>query len=250
MINQKKCIEHGLSLSEGALMDLFNQLHSWADEVVINGVVFYKISRYKVAEELPLFFQKGDTAYRLYKSLDRKKLVKYIKHEGEDCIRLTKLGKGWNKLGFESEKQQNSDLNPKKLGFESESRKFSKPDNEAVTEKNSDSNPTYNNIITTRDERVAHARASDFLKQEIPEQFNTWEMQNKSQIDDYKKFLLDFDSKVIIEELKWRPPILMERLKMFARNWIQNSQGKSSRVVALKDTLPSSHPSRQRINIA
>ena len=71
-------------------------------------------------------------------------------------------------------------------------------------------------------------------------------MQNKKQITNYKKFILDFDDKVIIDNLIFDPKIIFARLKIFGRNWIQNNkQNKNSRVVNMNE-LPKNHPSLQR----
>ena len=141
VVNQKKCLEHGLRQSEGALMDILNQAPSWADEKVIENKVYYFVSRQKV------------TVYRAFKKLDDKGLVEYRKEGLKDFLRLTPIGKTWNKhlakLGFESESLPNSDLNPTKLGFESEGDDSgSGPIKPNKTPLNSDLNPTYNNKYT------------------------------------------------------------------------------------------------------
>ena len=119
-INNKKCLEWGLNPSQGAMMDLFNQLHSWAKVVIIDKEVFYFVARSKVVEELPVFYSKNDTVYRHYKKLNDLGLINYKKVNRKDLIQLTDKGKTWN-----------SEMNPSKLGNESES--------------NSEMNPTYNN---------------------------------------------------------------------------------------------------------
>lgn len=63
-INNQKCLEWGLNANQGALFDLLNQACSWAKEILVDGVVYYWVSRNKVLEELPLFYKKADTVYR------------------------------------------------------------------------------------------------------------------------------------------------------------------------------------------
>lgn len=139
-INQVKCIEWGLTLSQGALMDIINQASSWADAEVVDNQVYYWMSRNKIIDEIPLAYDKADTVYRSLKTLSQKGLINYIKKGKKDLISMTKKGRTWNskdtskpqnKLGFKSELDDNPDSNPSKSGFKSEN--------------NSDSNPTDKN---------------------------------------------------------------------------------------------------------
>ncbi|MBN6711441.1 hypothetical protein JFL47_09430 [Haemophilus haemoglobinophilus] len=127
-INNAKCLEWGLNANQGALFDLLNQASSWAHEVVINGVVYYWVSRNEVISELPLFYSKPDTVYRHFVELDRKDLIDYLKVDGKDLIRLTPKGKTWNEF--------NSEINPKTSDLN--------PNNSEIDPKNSDLNPTNN----------------------------------------------------------------------------------------------------------
>lgn len=128
-INNQRCLEWGLNANQGALFDLINQSASWAKEMVIDGVVYYWVSRNTVIEELPLFYSKPDTVYRHFVELNKKGLIKYLKHGDKDLIRLTEKGKAWNEFS--------SDLNPT-LGNKSEPTRIS-------IRKSSDLNPTNNN---------------------------------------------------------------------------------------------------------
>lgn len=132
-INNAKCLEWGLNANQGALFDLLNQAVSWAQEVIIDGVVYYWVSRNEVIKELPLFYSKPDTVYRHFVALDEKGLIKYLKQDGKDLIQLTTKGKTWNEF--------NSDFNPNfdnKLGNRSEKTRIE-------IRKCSDLNPTNNN---------------------------------------------------------------------------------------------------------
>lgn len=128
-INNAKCLEWDLNANQGALFDLLNQAPAWAKEIIIDGVVYYWVSRNAVIEELPLFYSKPDTVYRHFVEFHKKGLIVYQKHGDKDLIRLTEKGKTWNEF--------NSDLNPT-LGNKSElARK--------QIRKSSDLNPTNNN---------------------------------------------------------------------------------------------------------
>ena len=113
-INNQKAIEWGLNANQAALFDLLNQASSWAEEVVVDGVVYYWVSRNKVIEELPLFYKTGDTVYRHFSELNEKGLIVYLKqgkHGDKDLIRLTEKGKSWNE--FKPEQiRDNSEINP------------------------------------------------------------------------------------------------------------------------------------------
>ena len=127
-INAVKCQEWGLNINQGALFDLINQASSWANSIVINGEVYYWVSRHMIIEEIPIAYSKTDTVYRAFKDLVNKGLIEHIKQGQKDLIRLTEKGKQWNaknseinptfteKLGNKSDflDVQNSEINPKK----------------------------------------------------------------------------------------------------------------------------------------
>lgn len=98
-----------------------------------------------------------------------------------------------------------------------------------------------NNTINNTESNSAHL----FLQNNYPERWNVWQMQNKKQIDNYDKFLLDFNDKVTIEKIEYDGTILFARLNTFARNWIINT--KKSKLIKLPQDLPASHPSLKKI---
>lgn len=139
-INQVKTREWGLNMNEGALMDLINQAYSWAEPVMIEGNLYYWMSRNKVIAEIPTAYSKPDTVYRAFRTLAQKGLVLYTKQGKRDLLALTAKGKKWNVegttigdaiLGYKSDLIGNSEINPSKFGNKSEN--------------NSDRNPTYKN---------------------------------------------------------------------------------------------------------
>ena len=142
-INNQKALEWGLNANQAALFDLLNQASSWAEEIIVDGVVYYWVSRNKVLEELPLFYKTSDTVYRHFSDLDEKGLIIYLKqgkHGDKDLIRLTEKGKSWNE--FKPEQiRDNSEINPNKqseLGNKSEITRKQIRDNSEI-------NPTNNN---------------------------------------------------------------------------------------------------------
>ena len=142
-INNQKALEWALNANQAALFDLLNQASSWAEEIIVDGVVYYWVSRNKVLEELPLFYKTSDTVYRHFSELDEKGLIIYLKqgkHGDKDLIRLTEKGKSWNE--FKPEQiRDNSEINPNlgdELGNKSEITRKQIRDNSEI-------NPTNNN---------------------------------------------------------------------------------------------------------
>ena len=142
-INAVKCQEWGLNLAQGALFDLINQANSWAKVHVVDGEVYYWMSRNKVVSEIPVAYSKTDTVYRAFKVLAEKGLIHYVKEGKKDLVKMTEKGKTWNvagttqgdaKLGNKSELAQNSEINPSESGNKSEK-----------TADNSEINPTNKN---------------------------------------------------------------------------------------------------------
>ncbi len=125
VINQKAIMENNLSIIEYAILDVISTAPTWCTDITINNIVYYWIARQKLAEELKSFNLKPDTVYRHLKKLTEKGFLNYTKHGKKDCINLTTKSKKM----FSSTM---SDTNPSYyVGSKSE--------------KNSETNPTYNN---------------------------------------------------------------------------------------------------------
>ena len=163
-INNQKAIEWGLNANQAALFDLLNQTVSWAEEVIVDGVVYYWVSRNKVLEELPLFYKTSDTVYRHFAELDEKGLIIYLKqgkHGDKDLIRLTEKGKSWNE--FKPEQiRDNSEINPSKqpeFGNKSEITRKQIRDNSEINPTNNNTNykntTDHNNKKTTQKNSLA-----------------------------------------------------------------------------------------------
>lgn len=124
-LNYLKMHEWGINFEQAALMDLMQQLPSWANEMHFNGATYYFFTYEKIMEEIPFLSpsKKRDTIYRICKTLKELSLIEHLKVNGLDFWRLTPKGKEWNYI-------RASDKNPSELGNTSET--------------NSDKNPTYN----------------------------------------------------------------------------------------------------------
>ena len=165
-INNQKAIEWGLNANQAALFDLLNQAASWAEEVIVDGVVYYWVSRNKVLEELPLFYKTSDTVYRHFAELDEKGLIIYLKqgkHGDKDLIRLTEKGKSWNE--FKPEKiRDNSEINPSlgdELGNKSEITRKQIRDNSEINPTNNNTN--YKNTIDHNNKKTTQKNSLALL---------------------------------------------------------------------------------------
>ena len=137
-INNLKCVEWELTLSQAFLLDILIISDLWAKRETVDGVDYRWVSRNKILDEIPHAYKTADTVYRSLKDLADKGIIDYKKLGKKDLIRFTDKGKEWvfcpsslnSKLGNKSESDSNSEIDPSKFG--------NNPEN------NSDSNPTDN----------------------------------------------------------------------------------------------------------
>ena len=165
-INNQKALEWGLNANQAALFDLLNQAVSWAEEIIVDGVVYYWVSRNKVLEELPLFYKTSDTVYRHFSELDEKGLIIYLKqgkHGDKDLIRLTEKGKSWNE--FKQEQiRDNSEINPNlsdELGNKPEITRKQIRDNSEINPTNNNTN--YKNTTDHNNKKTTQKNSLDLL---------------------------------------------------------------------------------------
>ena len=158
-INNQKSIEWGLNASQAALFDLLNQASSWAGEIVIDGAVFYWVSRGSVIQELPLFYSKSDTVYRHFVDLSKKGLIVYLKHGEKDLIRLTEKGKTWNE--FKTEQIRNSSEIDPTLGNKSEETRIEIRNSSEIDP--TDNNTNYKNTTDQNNKKTTQKSESEIL---------------------------------------------------------------------------------------
>ena len=85
------------------------------------------------------------------------------------------------------------------------------------------------NTNNTNRESIAH----EFLKVNYPSRWESFEIQNKKQISEWDKFLLDFSDTVDIEGLNFTDKILFGRIQKYARNWIVNNNREKGKVLPI-----------------
>ena len=152
-INQEKCLEWGITISQGALIDAINRASSWANPKIVEGIKYFWVSRNKLLDEIPLAYGKADTIYRAFKTLVKKGLITYIKEGRNDMVCLTEKGKTWNVKGtligdamleeksVKTPEITNSEINPSKVGNKSELKSEMNPtDNTTIYKTNINNN--------------------------------------------------------------------------------------------------------------
>lgn len=214
-INQQRSCELGINYKEAVLLALFNELSSWADNIVIDGEVFYFLSRNKVIEELPLFFKRPDTVYRYYNNLHSLGLIEFKKKGLRDCIRLTAEGKRYNKVGKKSEFVSKSEKNPSEVGKKSEFVKSANLfDCQLFRFKSREKNPTHTNAITN----------NPFLEKELNLIFKDYPIVFDSFLNN-EQFLINVDRHVksIKPALVFQKDVVPVILK-----WLVNAYGAQS----------------------
>lgn len=109
-INQLKAQEWGLNLQQATLFSFIYELPSWSDCHTIGGIAWHRITKGKLAKELPILTSKPDTIYRQMRILVDAGLIE-VNHQGSlTLVRITPKGAGWNRdLGNFSE---GSEKNP------------------------------------------------------------------------------------------------------------------------------------------
>jgi hypothetical protein len=164
-INQEQAIKLGIkNINQAHIFDMLSIASIWANIVELEGQQYYWVARNIICDELPLLDLKSDTVYRHLKHLDKLGLIIYKKQGKKDLIKITELGKKYHSntmseinpkhyVGNKSEKNQNSEINPRKLGNKSE--------------KNSEINPTYhttNNNHTTNNHNKEKYKKEKYKK--------------------------------------------------------------------------------------
>jgi len=192
-LNNKKCMEWKLNAQQGILFSLLYDCSNWAKEVIVDGQTYYFISRNLVINELPMFFEKPDTVYREFKKLFEKGLIKYIKKDKMDLIRITEKGKEWN---F-SNSENNSEKNPSKFGKKSENNSEKNPTNKDNNIYYKDTNNKDNNIYSAVTDYLNEKTGRAGSEKYSPSSKETIKYIKARQNDGYK--LEDF--KIVIDNM-------------------------------------------------
>jgi hypothetical protein len=99
-INQERCIEWGITLSQGALLDFLIKLSFYQDA----GEEYIPVSRSEIVMRLPVVFNRIDTVYRTLKELSQKNLIEYTPMgEGDELALVSTVKDAWFEHLDESE---------------------------------------------------------------------------------------------------------------------------------------------------
>lgn len=181
-INQEKCLEWEITLTQGALIDAINRASSWARPKIVEGVKYFWVSRNKLLDEIPLAYGKADTIYRAFKTLVKKGLITYVKEGRNDMVCLTEKGKTWNVKGtligdamleeksVKSPKNTNSEINPSKVGNKSELKSEINPTDNTTIYKTSINNNLAEKKLSQEDKKVNEITQQEKDEMRTPEQ--------------------------------------------------------------------------------
>lgn len=166
-INQKQAIELGVeNINQAMVLDLLTAAAVWAKPEVIDGDVFYWVSKNVIADELTLAKMKPDTVYRHLKFLDKIGVIIYKKIGKKDCIKITDKGRKYYAINTETKdvspvdnQSQNSELDPNN-NQNSDLVPNNTPKLGSSSENNSDLDPT--------DQLINNIREKGPLDFEIP----------------------------------------------------------------------------------
>lgn len=141
-INQQKALEWGLNAQQALLFAFIYECPSWAKPMTTPRGTFFALAKAKIIDELPLLTDKPDTAYRLLKQLEEAGVIELSHTAGITLVRLTDLGKEWNRKLDGSEKYPSkpgegrkktrgtSEKSPRKVGKKSEVGSEKSPTNQ------------------------------------------------------------------------------------------------------------------------
>lgn len=187
---------------------IFETVEKWEgiEQKKVNGKIYYWIAYNKFLKELPsLGIGTKDGIYnRLKKGLIRYKLLEKIvdKHDNNKTFfYITPIGR-------QTVTYRTADGNP--IGQPSVTLSDDKQHNSLIIDP------------LTKDER--EVRALFFLNANEPKRYASFMDKYKPQIKDFKKFELDFNDTVEVEQLPYDVDILFSRCFIYARNWIEKDK--------------------------
>ena len=106
-INQKEAVGLGITnLNQAHIFDLLTGVAAWASPIILDGSIYYRISRQGIVHELQLLNLKLGTMHRHLKSLADLGLIDHKRDGKKDFINLTAKGKTYY-MGKESELEEN-----------------------------------------------------------------------------------------------------------------------------------------------
>lgn len=256
-INNVKCVEWKLTLSQAFLLDILIISDLWAKRETVDDVDYRWVSRNKILDEIPHAYKTADTVYRSLKDLADKGIIDYQKLGKKDLIRFTEKGKEWvfcqtgfdSKIGNKSESDSNSEINPSEFGNKSEI--------------NPDSNPTDNgtNLYNGTNDKSGHAQKIEgdvlAVRDSNAESISNWQPPSKETMNSllfmagkkldmtdsqYQSHVSDFKA-YYEEQAANGKPIKRENLRQSKlKNWLASIADRQPKQAA--DTVARPHSNR------
>lgn len=97
-INNAKMMEWGLNYTQAAVVDWLTMVPGWAEQIIIGNEVWYFAAKSLCLKELPNVGSSFYTIYLIYKSLEKKGLIRLKKIDGKDYVILEKKIKEWQEM--------------------------------------------------------------------------------------------------------------------------------------------------------
>lgn len=159
-INQGKCLEHWLNLSQGAVMSIMCNLSSRAESKCFGEVVYYWLSKWSIIEQIPLISESKNTFSLIIRQLLWKWLIERIESWNRSYYRLSDIWKTfcnekkeWGKKSTPSEElDQGMEKNPQGYGKKSTLGMENFPPYTNTI--NTNTNNNINNNIYSEDEKI------------------------------------------------------------------------------------------------
>jgi len=97
LINQSRALEWGLNAQQAFLFAYLYGCPAWAETCNVDGDLYFRLSKKKVCEDLPLLTDKPNTIHKILKCLESAGLILMAVFDNETHISITEKGIGWNR---------------------------------------------------------------------------------------------------------------------------------------------------------
>lgn len=177
LINQSRSLEWNLNAQQAFLFAYLFGCPAWAETCNVDGDLYFRISKKKVCEDLPLLTDKPNTIHKIMKSLEVSGLILMAVFDNETHISITEKGTYWNRAeGVEKNptlgniSTQGVEKNPEGGGKKSTAGVEKNPTNQSISNKIIKSN-NYN-----KKNKQETAELDYSVWPELPEQqvFDDW----------------------------------------------------------------------------
>lgn len=96
LINQSRALEWGLNAQQAMLFAFLYGCPAWAETCNVDGDLYFRLSKAKICNELPLLTDKPNTVHKLLKTLEALGLILMEVFDNETHFSITEKGALWN----------------------------------------------------------------------------------------------------------------------------------------------------------